>query len=327
MRRSSLLTGSGVYNSVNRLRTAAGRSRFPASVAGFIAASRRKLGCRPRTLTSPRSASVMLPFSASSSPAMRSRASGGARLISSSNSQQPRRSACTSAPSTKAKANPPSAAATVRSAAPRASPNAPQSSKTDGAIVRRFFFVDSPSEEPVPDLSLSILAMAARNALVSCSHLLLLAYLLTRCRKSWLSPRGQVLENSSWKRVTRGISASRASTGRKPPSRSLLSVCWLRFSTTSSVPVACASCCTMVVLPVPVSPTSKRGSFCCSATATRCSMRIALAVQLKRPCFVEEAPEPARASAAHRLSPRGRTARPTVTWPFPTSRIGLPSAA
>jgi hypothetical protein len=50
-------------------------------------------------------------------PAMRSSASGGARLTSSSSSHQPSRTASTSAPSTYANAKPPSDASAVRSAA------------------------------------------------------------------------------------------------------------------------------------------------------------------------------------------------------------------
>ena len=54
--------------------------------------------------------------------------SGGARLISSSSSQEPSRNALTSAPSTNANAKPPSAARTTRSLAATSSANASHSS-------------------------------------------------------------------------------------------------------------------------------------------------------------------------------------------------------
>lgn len=51
-------------------------------MAGFMAASRRKAGCRGTAVESPRSESVRLPPpAASSSPESRSRATAGARFI------------------------------------------------------------------------------------------------------------------------------------------------------------------------------------------------------------------------------------------------------
>lgn len=63
-----------VLTSVNRFLRGAGRSLLPASVAGFMAAKRRKLGWRGMALMSPLSAMVTLPPLLSSSPATRSRA-------------------------------------------------------------------------------------------------------------------------------------------------------------------------------------------------------------------------------------------------------------
>ena len=50
------------------------------------------------------------------------------------------------------------------------------------------------------------------------------------------------------------------SSGLNAPSRSPLSVCWLKLITVIGWPTSDASVCTMVVLPVPVSPTSRAGS-------------------------------------------------------------------
>ena len=40
----------------------------------------------------------------------------------------------------------------------------------------------------------------------------------------------------TWKVFSTGLSALRASTGLKPPTKSLESVCWLKFSTTRRAP-------------------------------------------------------------------------------------------
>ena len=48
--------------------------------------------------------------------------------------------------------------------------------------------------------------------------------------------RGQVRAARSTKAGSSGAAALWASAGRKPPSRSDESVCWLRFSTTSGAP-------------------------------------------------------------------------------------------
>lgn len=60
--------------SVKRFLSGAGRSRLPASVAGFMAARRRKLGWRGTPTRSPLSAMVTLPVLPSSRPATRSNA-------------------------------------------------------------------------------------------------------------------------------------------------------------------------------------------------------------------------------------------------------------
>jgi hypothetical protein len=63
----------------------AGRSFLPASVAGFIAAKRRKSGCLTTASASPFSVRVMLPVESSSSPHNLCNVSLDARFISSSN--------------------------------------------------------------------------------------------------------------------------------------------------------------------------------------------------------------------------------------------------
>ena len=67
-------TLSVMLTSVKRFLRGAGRSRLPASVAGFMAASRRKLGWRGTPTMSPLSAMVTLPLLPSSKPAILSKA-------------------------------------------------------------------------------------------------------------------------------------------------------------------------------------------------------------------------------------------------------------
>mmetsp|Transcript_38527 Transcript_38527/g.69908 ORF Transcript_38527/g.69908 Transcript_38527/m.69908 type:complete len:210 (+) Transcript_38527:346-975(+) len=62
-----------------------------------------------------------------------------------------------------------------------------------------------------------------------------------------------------------------ASTGRKPPMSSVLSLCSLKLYTSTSCPSIWPMCCTTDVLPVPVSPTSSAGSSLRIAEASACS--------------------------------------------------------
>ncbi len=73
--------GVSLGTSVNRFLRGAGRSRLPASVAGFMAASRRKLGWRGTAIMSPLSAMVTLPLLPSSRPAIRSSACTGPHVV------------------------------------------------------------------------------------------------------------------------------------------------------------------------------------------------------------------------------------------------------
>ena len=95
---------------MNRARILAGRSFFPVSVAGFIAAKSRKSGCRRSASVSPLSVNVKLPLESSKSPQRRSSVSPEAKFISSKRTHLPVRIASTKAPSVKAKANPDSLA-------------------------------------------------------------------------------------------------------------------------------------------------------------------------------------------------------------------------
>ena len=112
--RSSRSSTSSTHTSVNRLRSAGGSSRLPASVAGFMAPNSRNDGCGDTRSASPFSVSVMP--APSSRPASRWSVSGDARLTSSSSTQWPWRTADTNAPSTNWNAK----AAVVEAACPGA---------------------------------------------------------------------------------------------------------------------------------------------------------------------------------------------------------------
>ena len=105
MRSKSAIDSSGdpTYNSVNCLRNAGGRSLFPTSVAGFIHANIRKSECGFTASRSPFSGSVIEPPPLIR-PAIVSKVSDAARLISSSSNQSPRFNVLMILPSTNEKA-------------------------------------------------------------------------------------------------------------------------------------------------------------------------------------------------------------------------------
>ena len=206
----------------------------------------------------------------SSSPDSDSSVSVVARLISSSSTQSPFRTAFTSVPSTKENAK------LFRTFCSRCCTSnlltTPRSfshpARSPGPIG---FLLGAPSAVIVVVVAVVASASAARRlstrARVRWTRETNLGQscwakaVLRDARNSVLDLRENVFTNRVSKRSLMGVQSRRSSTGLKPPMRSALSVCWLRFCTTSVRPICAARCCTTVVFPVPVSPTSSTGSF------------------------------------------------------------------
>eukprot|EP00982_Pelagococcus_subviridis_P002020 15649-Pelagococcus_subviridis.AAC.4 len=125
---------------VLRTRPRISPSRFPTSVAGFIAPKIRNRGCRGTAAPSPRSESTTLPRADSNTPPRRSNVSAGARLISSSRIHAPSRSAATRAPSTNANTGPPPPPPHARSAVERSRSNCFHACTSASDSARRRFF-------------------------------------------------------------------------------------------------------------------------------------------------------------------------------------------
>ncbi len=70
-----------------------------------------------------------------------------------------------------------------------------------------------------------------------------------------------VLQDSVFARNAGLLRQGRYLVGRKPPRKSDTSVCWLQLMMCSRCPRSAAAIWHTVVLPVPVSPTSRHGSL------------------------------------------------------------------
>ena len=124
--------------------------------------------------------------------------------------------------------------------------------------------------------------------------------------------REKVLQKAASKREASGTKIWRIWTGRKPPMSSDESDCSDRLCTSSTLPSERARCCTAVVLPVPVSPTSSTASSMRTHAATRSMSRSVWRVCANAPVpLVASPPSSSESRLALAAVERGRDTRPT----------------
>ena len=165
--------------------------------------------------------------------------------------------------------------------------------------------------------------MALRMSASSLGHSARASRAASFSRKGAFLTREKVRQKSASKRATSGAKTCRSATGRKPPSSSDESLCWLRLCTTRLWPSMRASCCTTVVLPVPVSPTSSTGSSIRTHDATRSISARACRVSANVP--LPATPPLLRSRAEAPPREMGSRTRPTTSVPPPPSPASPPS--
>ncbi|KAH3676743.1 hypothetical protein OGATHE_001233 [Ogataea polymorpha] len=227
----------------------------------------RKSGCALTLSTSPFSDSSRLRCAVSSfsSSATLSSVSGAAKFISSSSTQSPLRTACTSEPSTNLNTSDLSAELACFSNSRTRSYSARHSAIRAALSVSlslRFFASSSSCFAN----SVSAILNASRHSRTTPFHCALLNIFASSFRNCSFFFTENDRRNSSSKSSCSGIARLLVVTGLNPPSRSPTSVCCDTLITVSFLLSSRAISWTIVVLPVPVSPTSSSGSH--NATPT-----------------------------------------------------------
>jgi len=237
MLKSLVPTTSGTHTSVKRYRIPGGKSFFPTSVAGFIAANKRNPGCLSIGFESPRSASTSEAEGDSRREISRCNVSGEAKLTSSSKIQHPCRIARTRGPSSNRNAASPPPVSDLAAArrclrnlftcmahASHASRKA--GGHLDGSLAIFLDAISAARFNPAPSFSYCPASRLRRTA----SKNFTLAAALNVCG------------NSSWASALCSSTATLLTgAGRYPPIRSEASDCAFRLTTRSFAPTAAAS--------------------------------------------------------------------------------------